>query len=132
MPSVSVYEPPGCCSSGVCGPGVETSMVQFASALEWMGKNGAQVSRFNLGYQPAAFVDNAAVRAAIDSDGMDCLPLVMIDGEIVSKGVYLSRDELLKMAGLVDTQAADEPAAEKSGCCSTPEEEQAARQSGCR
>ena len=32
MPSISVYEPPGCCSSGVCGPEVEESMAEFAAA----------------------------------------------------------------------------------------------------
>ena len=126
MPSISVYEPPSCCSSGVCGPGVEQSMAQFASTLEWMGRNGAQVSRFNLSHQPAAFAENSVVREAINSEGMDCLPLVMIDGEIVSKGVYLDRDDLLKLAGLTDTQVTDtqvtdapveEPAARKSSCC---------------
>ena len=33
MTSISVYEPVGCCSSGVCGPEVEESMAGFAAAL---------------------------------------------------------------------------------------------------
>lgn len=90
-------------------------MAQFVSALDGIGKQGVEVSRFNLSYQPAAFAENTAVREALDSDGLDCLPLVMVDGEIVSKGVYLSRQELFKVVGL--EPESEEPAAQKSGCC---------------
>lgn len=120
MPALSIYEPPGCCSTGVCGPGVEQSMVQFTSAIDWIGKQGVDVARYNLSHQPAAFAENTAVRDAIASDGMECLPLVMVDGDIVSKGVYLSRDELAKMVGVAagdDQPGADEPADRASGCC---------------
>ncbi len=34
MASISVYEPPGCCSSGVCGPEVEEPMIRRAVIAE--------------------------------------------------------------------------------------------------
>lgn len=119
MPSISVYEPPGCCSSGACGPEVEESMAEFAAALVWVEKHGVEVARYNLGYQPGAFAENTDVRDAIDSDGMDCLPLVMADDKIISKGVYLSKKELVEKAGIEGLEAPSEEndTASKPSCC---------------
>lgn len=119
MPSISVYEPPGCCSSGVCGPEVEESMAEFSAALAWAEKQGIEVARYNLSYQPAAFAENMDVRNAIDSDGMECLPLVMADDKIISKGVYLSRKALVEKAGIdaPEPTAEDLEAASNSSCC---------------
>ena len=119
MPSISVYEPPGCCSSGVCGPEVEETMAGFASALKWAEKQGLDVARYNLGTQPGAFVENTDVKNALDSDGMECLPLVMADNKIISKGVYLSKKELVEKAGIETSEALTEerePAPE-APCC---------------
>jgi len=117
MASISVYEPPGCCSSGVCGPEVEESMAGFAAALAWAKKQGVEVSVYNLGYQPGAFAENSDVRNAIDTDGMDCLPLVMAGDKIISKGVYLSKKDLVEKAGLDISGSIDEDDSPKSSCC---------------
>ena len=119
MPSISVFEPPGCCSSGVCGPEVEESMAEFSAALAWAEKQGVEVARYNLGYQPGAFVENMAVRDAIESDGMECLPLVMADDKIISKGVYLSKRELVEKAGIEspETTSEDYDSASSPSCC---------------
>lgn len=119
MSSIRVYEPPGCCSSGACGPEVEESMVNFSAALTWAEKQGVKVERYNLGYQPAAFAENTEVRDAIDSDGMECLPLVMVDDKIISKGVYLTKKALAEKAGIEISEPVSEEdaAASKSSCC---------------
>ncbi len=119
MASISVYEPPGCCSSGACGPEVEESMAQFASALKWAEKQGIEVAVYNLGYQPGAFAENTDVRDAIDSDGMECLPLVMAGDKIISKGVYLSKKDLAEKAGIETSESfgEEDAPAPKSSCC---------------
>ena len=119
MPSISVYEPPGCCSSGVCGVEMEESMTGFAVALKWAEKQGVEVARYNLGTQPGAFVENTQVKDALDSDGMDCLPLVMADNKIISKGVYLSKKELVEKAGIESSEALAEEleAVPEPSCC---------------
>ena len=94
MSKVSVFDPPQCCATGVCGPDADDELVQFASALEWLKSEGVEVERFNLSQQPGEFVNNATVKAAMDSDGMDCLPMVIVDGDIARKGSYMSRQEL--------------------------------------
>ena len=92
--TVDVYDPPQCCATGACSPDADDELAQFASSLEWLKQRGVAVSRYNLGHQPGAFVTNALVKGTLDKDGIGCLPLVIADGQVVSKGRYPSRDEL--------------------------------------
>ncbi len=92
--SLDVYDPALSCATGACSPDVDDELAQFASSLESLKQRGVAVSRYNLGYQPGAFVTNATVKGALDQDGLACLPLVVADGRIISKGRYPSRDEL--------------------------------------
>ena len=94
-------------------------MAEFSAALAWAEKQGVEVARYNLGYQPGAFVENMAVRDAIESDGMECLPLVMADNKIISKGVYLSKRELVEKAGIEspETSSEDYDSASSPSCC---------------
>jgi len=108
-----VYDSPQCCSTGACSPDEDDAMAQFASSLEWLKGKGFTVDRYNLAHQPSAFVDNGTVKATLDSDGMDCLPMVMVDDEIVVKGDYLTRAALGSALGI----EIDAPAAASSGCC---------------
>lgn len=94
MNQLDVYDPATCCATGVCGPGVDASLAQFASALESLRERGVAVSRYNLSQQPGAFAGNAAVSAALKQDGVNCLPLVLADGQVLSRGRYPSRAEL--------------------------------------
>jgi len=115
MSKVSVFDPPQCCATGACGPDADDELAQFASALEWLKEEGVEVQRYNLGHQPGEFVQNATVKSTLDSDGMDCLPLVIIDGAIARKGGYMTRTELGEKLGLAVPETA--PAGAAGGCC---------------
>jgi len=95
---VEVFDPPMCCSSGVCGPKVDKRLVQFSAALEWLRGQGVQVERYNPSYQYEAFVGNTTVVNMINAQGAECLPLILVDGDIVSYGGYPSKEELAVMA----------------------------------
>jgi hypothetical protein len=97
---LEVFDPPMCCSSGVCGPNVDPKLVQFSAALEWLRTQGVQVERYNPSHQFDAFSGNATVVKAISDHGISCLPLVLLNGEIVSHNNYPSREELTAMVGL--------------------------------
>lgn len=113
---IKVFDPPMCCSSGVCGTSVNLELVRFAGDLEFLKKNGVAVKRFNLSSEPAAFVAEPIVKETLAKDGKDCLPLTVINGEIVGKGSYLTREELLKRVGL-DAAASPESAKPVFGEC---------------
>jgi hypothetical protein len=99
MAKVQVFDPAMCCPTGVCGPEVDPALVRFAADLEWLKASGAEVDRFNLAQQPAAFVENEEVAAAMSARD-DALPLVLVDGKIASQGRYPDRATLAAFAGL--------------------------------
>lgn len=118
MKSLSVYDPPQCCSTGVCGPDQDDTLAQFAAALDWLRGQGVQVSRYDLGHQPGAFVENTLVKSTLDAEGMGCLPMVLVDGTVAKKGGYISRAEMAGMLGLSAGAAATaKPAKASTGCC---------------
>ena len=123
--SVEVFDPAMCCSTGVCGPAVDPALARFAGDVEWLGRHGLKVERFNLGQEPGAFAGRAVVREALAAKGQSCLPLTLVDGQIVREGVYPTRDELVVLARVPVSVLSYSPApvAEASptggGCCQT-------------
>lgn len=99
MKEIKVFDPPMCCSTGVCGAEVDTRLAQFASDLAWLSGQGVGVQRFNLSQQPEMFMKHAAVLEAVNSGGTKALPIVMVNDQVVSQGGYPSRDQLAAKAG---------------------------------
>jgi len=119
MKKLEVYDPAMCCSTGVCGPEVDLALVAFAADLKWAAEQGVTVQRYNLGLEPQAFAATPAVVKEMEA-GMDRLPIIAIDGTIVSTGVYLSRDQLARKLGLdagKELPVKSTCCSPKSGCC---------------
>ena len=127
MTTLTVYDPPMCCSSGVCGPEVDPKLVQFASDVDWLKGLGVDVQRFSLSREPERFVANPAVKVILDESGGDDLPAIMTGDDLIASGYYPSRDELVAMLGIKpetmtditpSVDAADSGKAPgASGCC---------------
>ena len=100
MKKIQVFDPPMCCSTGVCGPSVDPALARFSSDLHWLANQKIEVERYNLSQQPQAFAANQAVKAALQAEGNECLPLILADGQIVSKGAYPAREELARLSGV--------------------------------
>ena len=90
MKTIQVYDPPMCCSTGLCGNEIDPSLVSFAALLTQMSQKGVKVERYNLGQQPMAFVQNPEVKALLDKEGVEVLPLIFVDGQLRLKGRYLT------------------------------------------
>ena len=114
MKTVEVFDRPLCCSTGVCGTTVDPTLVRFAADLAWLQGQGIGVRRFNLAHEPAAFLEHDDVKAALRAGQVQNLPLVRVDGQIVSQGVYPSREELAELAGVNAAPAREEART----CCS--------------
>lgn len=104
MPLVQVFDPPLCCSSGVCGAAIDSALPRFAADLDWLKAQGVSVERYNLAQKPGAFTENEAVRQALATHGTECLPLVLVDGRIASRASCPTREELANFARL-DSQS---------------------------
>jgi hypothetical protein len=97
---VEIFDKPMCCSTGICGPEVDPVLPRFAADLRWLESQGVSVNRHNLAQSPQAFTQNELVKGLLASDGVECLPLVLIDGRVVSKTEYPSRDSFAEWTGV--------------------------------
>ena len=93
MKTIQVYDPPMCCSTGICGPEIDPDLVNFAGMLSQLGSKGIKVERYNLGQQPMAFAQNPQVKDLLQKEGMEILPLIFWDGEVHLKGRYPTQEE---------------------------------------
>ena len=116
MSKVQIYDKPMCCSTGVCGPQVDPVLPRFAGDLEWLKSQGHEVERFNLAQQPQEFTANGQVQQLLESEGVDCLPLVIIDDRVVSRSEYPSRENLALWTGST-LKPVSLPISSGDGCC---------------
>lgn len=121
MKTITVYDPPMCCKTGVCGPSVDPKIVQFAGDLEWLKTQGVSVQRYNLAQEPEKFVENSSVKEILERSGDTELPAILLGEDVVSSGCFPDRGELVKMAG-IEVKDADLGTTEPSegcGCSAT-------------
>ena len=103
---LEVFDPPMCCSTGVCGIDIDPVLPRFSADLEWLRTQGVNVERYNLAQQPGVFVANESVKASLHEEGNGCLPLILLDGQIISRAAYPER---VALAGYVGVNVAAEP-----------------------
>jgi len=109
MKTIQIYDPPMCCSTGLCGPDLDPALVSFAAWLTQLSQQGVQVERYNLGQQPMAFVQNPAVKALLEQEGVDVLPLLFVDGAVHLKGRYLTDPEREALSRAAPGERAEVP-----------------------
>ncbi len=117
MKTIQVYDKPMCCSTGICGPQVNPVLPRFAADLDVLRNAGHTVERYNLSQQPQAFIQNTEIHALLSTKGTEVLPVVMVDGHVVSRGIYPSREMLDMWAGGAAAKPVSLPIAPE-GCCS--------------
>ena len=119
MSKLEVFDPAMCCSTGVCGVDVDPVLVQFAADLQWTGEQGVEVKRYNLGQEPQVFAANPAVVKEMEA-GMDRLPIITLDGHVITTGMYPTRQQLAQKLGLSLEGEKQGEAATRSRCCCKP------------
>ncbi len=119
--TLTIFEPAMCCSTGVCGPDVDTQLVQFAADIEWVKSQGIEVNRFNLSQNPDAFVKDETITQMLAEKGEDSLPIVLLNGQVALQSRYPDRTELAELLNLDTSQTApssDSDCCGGSSCCS--------------
>jgi hypothetical protein len=90
----------------VCGPDVDDTLADFANDVKWLKSQGVEVKRFNLGQEPEAFKANSQVLARLRQAGTEALPIILVNGEMMSEGGYPDRAALIQWSGLNLTNGA--------------------------
>ncbi|MDK2966193.1 MULTISPECIES: arsenite efflux transporter metallochaperone ArsD [Lacrimispora] len=109
MKKMQIFEPAMCCSTGLCGVGVDSELLRISTVLNTLKNNGVHVDRFNLTNAPQEFVTNKTVNNFIKEKGVEGLPVIVIDGEIIITGRYPSNDEFVKLLDVPENYIGENP-----------------------
>jgi len=93
-----IYEGVMCCSSGVCGPEPDKKLIDFNNTLRKL-KNDEElnVMRASLSHDLSMFLDNKEIFQIVKENGPSVLPIVTLNGKIMSKRNYLTYEEIKQM-----------------------------------
>lgn len=107
-----------CCSTGVCGASVDKELLRVATVIENLQRKGADITRFNLSGNPNAFVENQTINDYIKQNGIDALPITVLDGEIAKAGAYPTNQEFTQWTGVAFSFKPKKVGCDcKGGCC---------------
>ncbi|MEX0998036.1 MAG: arsenite efflux transporter metallochaperone ArsD [Flavobacteriaceae bacterium] len=93
---ITILDPAMCCSTGVCGEDVDDALVQTAANVKWLKSLGYEVNRHNISNDGAAFKNYPAAIEKLQKEGMDSLPYILINDEIVMEGSYPTKEEWMQ------------------------------------
>lgn len=110
MAKIEIFDPAMCCATGVCGPSVDPELTRVASAVFSLQQKGLDVSRYNLGSEPEPFVTNQKVNDLLMEKGPECLPVVLVNGEVAKVADYPTNEEFAEWSGVkVDELVHEKP-----------------------
>ena len=93
---IEIYDPPMCCSSGVCGPSIDPGLVKMNDAVLALKKQGVEVERYNISQQPKVFLANKKIADLLRGNGKKILPITLVNSQVFKTGAYPSYEELCK------------------------------------
>jgi hypothetical protein len=91
---VEVFDPPMCCPTGLCGPVLDTTLLDLGEAIVALESEGHAVMRHMMTTDPQAFMRNREVYEAIRARQLEVLPITVVRGRIVKTDAYPTLDEL--------------------------------------
>jgi hypothetical protein len=124
MKKMIIFEPAMCCSTGVCGPSVDPELLRLSTVINNLKKNGVLIERYNLSGNPQIFVDNAEINRMLNTNGVEILPVTMVDGKVVKIKAYPTDEEICKHLGISEkylkgtVTKITKGCGCKDGCCS--------------
>ena len=70
MKKIVIYEPAMCCSTGLCGVGVDPELLRISTVMDKLAKQEVQALRYNLSSAPMEFVTNSKVNGEMEKHGV--------------------------------------------------------------
>jgi hypothetical protein len=91
---VEIFDPPMCCSTGLCGPTLDQTLLDLNEMILKLQSEEVSVARYQMTSHPQAFLSNAEVMKLVREKQMDALPIIVIRGKIIKTGAYPTLDEV--------------------------------------
>ncbi len=92
---VVIFDPPMCCAGGLCGPEIDPALMRTNDALmRLQSQYGVTVKRYLMNQHPQAFQKYPQILRLMREEGMEVLPITLVDGQIAVQGRYPGFEEL--------------------------------------
>lgn len=120
MKKIEIFDPAMCCDTGVCGPAIDPELLRMATVINLLKEKGIEINRYGLANEPQEFVSNKTINDLLMGEGVDVLPVTIVDGEVVKKKKYPTNDELSTWLGVEIATKQTTEEKEDGGCCCGP------------
>ncbi|MCU5718684.1 arsenite efflux transporter metallochaperone ArsD [Bacillus cereus] len=109
MKKIEIFDPAMCCSTGVCGPSVDSELIRISVAVNNLKNKGIDVTRYNLASEPDAFANNVVISQLLTDKGPDVLPVTLVDGKVVKEKSHLTTEELTQLTDVTEEELSQKP-----------------------
>lgn len=94
---IEFFEPPMCCSTGLCGPTVDETLVRLNEDIGKLKQKfpGIIIERYMITQQPLKFRNNDEVYRLVKVNGSDILPITTVNGRVIKTHKYPFMDEII-------------------------------------
>jgi hypothetical protein len=99
MTTLTVFRHPPPPVIGVCGVVFDRAFEASEQNLDWLETTGILVERIDPLERPEEAAPFEGVRDSLARDGDRCLPLILVDGVLVSSRVRPTRSQLARLVG---------------------------------
>ena len=123
MKKMIIFEPAMCCPTGVCGPSVDPELLRISTVINNLKNKGILVERYNLTSNTQMFIENKVINKVLIKDGVEMLPVTMVDDVIVKTKAYPTDEEFCDLLDVTEDYlraAAKKPSQDccsEGGCC---------------
>ena len=115
MLNIEIYEEAMCCSTGVCGPEPDETLIKVNQINEYLKQNQIEVRRYNMSNNPNEFIKNKEAIRLIQEKGNEVLPITFIEGNIAKTGAYITQEEADEI--ITVNQMRNGGCCDGDGCC---------------
>ncbi|MBP1464169.1 arsenite efflux transporter metallochaperone ArsD [Candidatus Chloroploca sp. M-50] len=91
---VALYDPPMCCSTGLCGPAIDQSLLDTNELVVALKARGLHVERYQMASAPQAFIGHPEVMRLVRERNMEALPITTVRGTVIKSGAYPTATEI--------------------------------------
>jgi hypothetical protein len=91
---IEFFDPPMCCPTGLCGPTLDQTLLDFNEMILKLKSEGISVERYQMSTHPQAFLGNSDVMRLVREQQMAALPIMVINGKVIKVGSYPTLDAI--------------------------------------
>ncbi|MDR3573663.1 MAG: arsenite efflux transporter metallochaperone ArsD [Anaerolineaceae bacterium] len=91
---VELFDPPMCCSTGLCGPTLDQTLLNVNEMVINLRKEGLIIERYQMTSNPNAFLNNADVMRLVQEQQLTALPITVVKGKVIKTGAYPDLNEI--------------------------------------